>query len=84
MIYAGVDPALVERMKPSLKAGGLFVLEGFHADSAMAKIGGGWKDGQLAGMFRDGHKILRDDVVEDTADWSLTKQKLVRFVAEKQ
>ena len=83
MIYAGVDPALVERMKPSLKKGGLFVLEGFHADSAMAKIGGGWKDGQLAALFKDGYKILRDDVVEDIADWSLTKQKLVRFVAEK-
>ena len=83
MIYAGADPALVERMKPSLKKGGLFVLEGFHADSAMAKIGGGWKDGQLAALFKDGYKILRDDVVEDTADWSLTRQKLVRFVAEK-
>ena len=83
MIYAGVDPELVERTKPSLKKGGLFVLEGFHADSAMAKIGGGWKDGQLAALFKEGYKILRDDVVEDTADWSLTKQKLVRFVAEK-
>ena len=85
MIYAGADPALVERVKASLKPHGLFVVEYFHADSSAARTGaGGWKTGELAALFKDGFKILRDDVVEDTADWSLTRQKLVRFVAEKQ
>ena len=84
MIYAGDDAKLVERVKPSLKKGGLFVLEYFHADSDAAKAGaGGWKTGALAALFKDGFKILRDEVFEDTADYSLRKQKLVRFVAEK-
>jgi SAM-dependent methyltransferase len=85
MIYAGDDAKLVERIKPALKKGGLFVLEYFHADSDAKKMGaGGWATGQLAKLFEGaGFKILRDDVVDDIADWSLRKQKLVRFVAEK-
>jgi hypothetical protein len=85
MIYAGADAKLAERVKTSLKTHGLFVTEYFHEDSMNAKAGaGGWKTGELAALFKDGFKILRDEVVQDTADWSLTKQKLVRFVAEKQ
>jgi len=84
MIYAGDDEKLVERAKASLKKGGLFVLEYFHADSDAKKAGaGGWATGALAAHFKDGYKILRDDVVDDIADFSLRKQKLVRFVAEK-
>jgi hypothetical protein len=84
MIYAGDDAGLVERVKPSLKKGGLFVLEYFHKDSDASRAGaGGWPTGALAQLFSNGFKILRDDVVDDTADWSLSKQKLVRFVAEK-
>lgn len=84
MIYAGDDAKLVERAKLSLRKGGLFVLEYFHADSDASKVGaGGWKTGALAALFKDGFKIVRDDVVDDIADWTLRKQKLVRFVAEK-
>jgi SAM-dependent methyltransferase len=85
MIYAGSDPKRVERAQRSLKKGGLFVLEFFSSDSdANTKMGiGGWKPGQLAAMFHDGFKIVRDDVVEDVADWGQRKDKLVRFVAEK-
>lgn len=84
LIYAGDSTELAERIKVSLKKGGLVIVEYFHADSDMAKMGvGGWKTGQLAEIFKPGFKILRDDVVEDTADWSLSKQKLVRFVAQK-
>lgn len=85
MIYAGNDHKLVDKAKAGLKKGGLFVLEYFHKDSEAAKAGaGGWATGELAALFGNGFKILRDDVVEDTADWSLRKLKLVRFVAEKQ
>jgi SAM-dependent methyltransferase len=84
MIYAGDDAKLVERIKPSLKKGGLFVLEYFHKESDAAKAGaGGWETGALAKLFADGFRIVRDDVVDDIADYSLRQQKLVRFVAEK-
>ena len=85
LIYSGDDAKLVERIKPALKKGGLFVCEYFHAESDVAKAGaGGWDTGELAGLFKDGFEILRDEVVDDNADWaSQRKTKLVRFVARK-
>lgn len=84
MVYEGTSPARIEKIKPALKKGGLFVFEYFHADSDIAKTGaGGAKDGELAAEFKDGFKILRDEVVDDVADWSMRKTKLVRFVAQK-
>lgn len=83
MIYAGTDPKMIDRAKKSLKKGGLFVLEVFHKE-AVAGVGiGGFATGELAAMFGDGWKILKDDVVEDIADWGLRTSKLVRFVAQK-
>jgi hypothetical protein len=74
LIYAGNDPK-----------GGMFVAEYFHADSSAAHAGaGGFKTGELAAAFKDGFEILRDDVIEDNADWaSGRKMMLVRFVARK-
>jgi SAM-dependent methyltransferase len=84
MIYCGTSHAVVAKVKPSLKKGGLFVTEYFHADSDAGKAGaGGWHDGELKALFSDGYDILRDDVVDDIADYTLRKQKLVRFVARK-
>jgi SAM-dependent methyltransferase len=83
MLYAGDDEQLAARVKPSLKHGGLFVLEFFARDAAAFGGQGGWKHGQLAAIFGDGFKILRDDELSDVADWGQQKDKLVRFVAEK-
>lgn len=85
LIYAGADPKMIERIKPALKKGGLFVAEYFHADSPAAQGGaGGFKTGELAAAFENGFEILRDDVVEDSADWASGRtMKLVRFVARK-
>ena len=41
MIYAGDDAKLVERIKPAVKKGGLFVTEYFAFDSEVAKTGAG-------------------------------------------
>jgi len=86
MIYAGDDDAQIERIKPSLKKHGLFVLEYFYrAANEPKNRPGGFTDGEIAALFKDGGwKIVKDEVVEDVADWSLQKTKLVRFVAEKQ
>jgi len=82
LIYAGNDPAMIEKIKPSLKKGGLFVVEFFHRDASSGTGIGGFSDGELATMFT-GWKILKDEVVEDIADWGLRKVKLVRFTAQK-
>jgi hypothetical protein len=84
-IYAGADARLVARIKPSLKRGGLFISEHFHTESDVTKRGvRGWATGELAALFKDGFKILRDDVVEGNADWAgQRKTKLARFVAQK-
>jgi hypothetical protein len=80
MIYAGSDDKIVEKVKPSIKPGGLFVVEFFAATPSDT---GGFKPGQLAKAFADGFEILRDDVVDDHPDWARDKAKLVRFVARK-
>lgn len=84
MIYAGNDMKLVEKIKPALKKGGLFVTEYFAADSEVAKGGaGGWDLDKLKAAFQ-GWKIVRAEDVEDNADWAgQRKTKLVRFIAEK-
>jgi SAM-dependent methyltransferase len=80
MIYAGNNDKIVDKIKPSLKPGGLFVVEFFAATPTDS---GGFKAGQLAKAFGDGFEILRDDVVDDRPDWARDKAKLVRFVARK-
>jgi len=83
LIYAGDNAARIPAIQRSVRRGGLFVCEYFHADSAPAKAGaGGWDTGELATLFA-GWTILRDEVVEATADFTLRPQKLVRFVAQK-
>jgi hypothetical protein len=84
LIYAGDDPRHVERLQRSLKRGGLFVLEFFADDGKATRFThGGWPAGALARLFAGNWEILRDDVVEDIADWGLRKTKLQRFVARK-
>jgi len=78
LIYAGDSVARIEKIKPSIRPGGLFVVEYF------ADVGdGGFKPGQLAKLFADGFDIVRDEVVDDRPDWAADRAKLVRFVARK-
>jgi hypothetical protein len=80
MLYATSNVKWIERLKPSLKPGGIFVLEYFHRDGPDPH---GFGTGQLAALFRDGFIVLRDEVVEATPDWSMDHATLVRFVAKK-
>jgi hypothetical protein len=56
------------------------VLEYFHE---VAPGDGGIATGELAGLFKDGFDVLRDETVEATPDWAVSKATLVRFVARK-
>jgi SAM-dependent methyltransferase len=82
LIYAGSDARTIERVKTAVRKGGMVVVEFFHKESTQGTGIGGFETGALAAQFA-GWKILRDEVVEDVADWGLTKTKLVRFAAEK-
>ena len=82
LIYAGSNKELIERIKPSIKKGGWFVVEFFGKDSTAGTGIGGFAPGELAAMFA-GWKIEKDEVVEDIADWGLRKQKVARFAAQK-
>jgi hypothetical protein len=81
LIYAGFsDEKLVARLRPSVKHGGLVVVDGFHKDAPSSL---GFETGQLAALFKDGFTVLRDDVVEDVGDWGGERRKLSHFAAEK-
>ncbi|HEY0478354.1 MAG TPA: class I SAM-dependent methyltransferase [Kofleriaceae bacterium] len=81
MIYAGNSTKLIEKIKPSLKPGGRFVLEFFAREPGQPR--GGFAPGQLRALFADGFEIERDDVVDGTPDWAKDHALLVRFVARK-
>lgn len=82
MIYAGNQVAWIEKIKPALRPGGLFIVEFFARDPAGGGDGG-FAPGQLAALFASGFDVLRDEVVEDAPDWALDRARLVRFVARK-
>lgn len=80
LLYVGDHARWIDKIKASLRSGGVFVVEGW------ANVGPdspyGFADGQLAKLF-EGYEILRDETVEDVPDWAWDKGKLVRFVARK-
>ncbi len=81
MLYAGTSKDWIARLKKAIKPGGLLVVEFFHADPKDPESGG-FATGELAKEL-PGWTILRDEVVDDVADWGKRKESLVRFVARK-
>ena len=79
LMYAGDHGTWSDRIKASLRPGGLFVVEGWAKNPANPH---GFSDGLLAKQFAD-YEILRDETVEDVPDWAWDRGKLVRFVARK-
>lgn len=82
LIYAGSSHELIERIKPSIKKGGWFVVEFFGSEATAGTGIGGFAPGELAALF-PGWKIEKDEVVEGIADWGLKKGKVARFAAQK-
>lgn len=80
MIYATDNVSWLERIKPSLRRGGVIVVEYF---AKTGDDGDGFAPGQLAALFGEGFTVLRDEVVEDAPDWAMDRATLVRFVAQK-
>lgn len=82
LIYAGSNHGLIDRIKPSIKKGGWFVVEFFGKESMVGTGIGGFAPGELAKLF-DGWRIEKDEVVDDIADWGLEQTKVARFAAQK-
>lgn len=83
LIYMGCDEWAVSQVRRALKPGGVFVTERYHVDSS-ARLG--TTPEALAQLFDRGFDILRNETVEDVADWSDHPErrfKLVRFAARK-
>lgn len=80
LFYAGDHGKWLEKIRTSLRTGGLVVVEGWAKQSPESPSGFG--EGQLAKLFAD-FEILRDETVEDVPDWAFDKGKLVRFVARR-
>lgn len=80
MIYATSNVSWLQKLRPSLRRGGLIVVEYF---AKTGDDGDGFAPGQLATLFGEGFTILRDEVVEEVPDWAMDRATLVRFVAQK-
>lgn len=80
LLYVGDHAKWIDKIKASLRSGGLFVVEGWAKVSPDSDVG--FAEGKLAKLF-EGYEILRDETVEDVPDWAWDKGKLVRFVARK-
>ncbi len=78
LLYDRPDDSELQKIKASLKRGGSVVVEGFHKPRAQ-----NLEAGQLAAMFGQGYRVVRDEVVNDVPDWGSHPEKLVRFVATK-
>jgi SAM-dependent methyltransferase len=80
LIYVDDD---VEKVRRSLRRGGLVVSERFHVD-ANPKIG--TTPDEYARRYADGFEILRNEVVEEVSTWGGprgTPEKVVHFAARK-
>lgn len=81
MIYTPDHPDCVEKIRPSICHGGLFVLEFFAHTPGET---GGTDLAMLEKTFAGPEwEILRHEVVEDTPDWAENRAKLVGFVARR-
>lgn len=80
MFYAGDHVKWIEKIRTSLRKGGLFVVESWAKEAPDSPYG--FAEGQLAALF-EGYEILHDQTVEGAPDWAWDEGKLVRFVARK-
>jgi hypothetical protein len=72
----------IRKIQASLKPGGLVVVEGF-ASAPDIRAPDSTLGGQLAELFSTRFEVVRNEIVEDVADWGQATHKLVRFVARK-
>lgn len=80
MLYAGDHVKWIDKIKTSLREGGIFLVEGWAKEASDSPYG--FSEGQLASLF-EGYEILRDETIDGAPDWAWDEGRLVRFVARK-
>jgi SAM-dependent methyltransferase len=80
LIYTNDFVHCFDKIKASLRTGGLLVVDGWAKETPDSDVG--FADGELARIF-EGYEVMRDEIVDDVPDWAHDKGKLVRFVARK-
>jgi SAM-dependent methyltransferase len=84
--YVPLDTLLVDRIRQSLKPGGVVLIENFHAETGRVRLmGGGLADNELLKTFAD-FRILHYEDTWAKQDWGLElgdKNRLVRLLAQK-
>lgn len=85
MTYVPLDTLLVDRIRQSLKPGGVVLIENFHAETGRVRLmGGGLADNELLKTFAD-FRILHYEDTWAKQDWGLDlgdKNRLVRLLAQ--
>jgi SAM-dependent methyltransferase len=78
--------AALPKVREALRPGGLILVEGFHIDTARVRpVGGGYRDNELAQVFKDYRLLVYEDV-EDRQEWGLpygATNRLVRVLVQK-
>jgi 2-polyprenyl-3-methyl-5-hydroxy-6-metoxy-1,4-benzoquinol methylase len=86
IIYFGAR-RFPEKLKESLKPGGIVVVEGFHKEATRnARIGAGvvWETNELMDLFRNsGFRILHYEDTVGIADYGKKETRLVKLAAQK-
>jgi SAM-dependent methyltransferase len=84
--YVPLGAGLVDRIRQSLKPGGVVVVENFHAETGHVRLmNGGLADNELLRTFAD-FRILHYEDIWAKQDWGLQlgpKNRLVRLLAQK-
>jgi SAM-dependent methyltransferase len=83
LLYVNAVRGNVEKIRESLKPGGIVVIEAFGAPPGRAGQGVQYKPGELRKLFEEGFEVLRYEETEALADYGQQRTKLVRLVGRK-
>ena len=82
-IGADLTPAMVEKARAEAARDGITNIEFVCADIYAPPFADSVAGSDLAGLFKEGFDVLRDEVIETTPDWKQDHARVRRFVARK-
>jgi 2-polyprenyl-3-methyl-5-hydroxy-6-metoxy-1,4-benzoquinol methylase len=80
LLYVNAVRKNIDKLRESLKPGGLVVVEAFMAPPGTAGHGTEYEPGELRKLFGEGFEILRYEEIEGVADYGQKSMQLVRLI----